>query len=257
LFNLIINNLISNIIFYILKFVKYILFLILYIFYLILLLIFCLCIITIIYNNLIYYLFYYYNNFDYNIILLYSSINPILFALTGSLLGDGHLRYTHKNKNGEPSGNAHFSFTQKSYDYIFYLYYTIYISIITPSPPRPSPNPNTGLPVQQYTFNSVTTPFFSELHNQWYYWSDIDNRFVKRLPSNIYELITPLGLALWIMDDGYWNNKVYLCTDNFTLDEVNKLIIILESKFALKTTINTKTRKNSKLFLVIELELAE
>jgi hypothetical protein len=38
---------------------------------------------------------------------------------------------------------------------------------------------------------------------------------------------------------------VYLCTNNFTLDEVNKLIIILESKFALKTTINTKTRKNS------------
>jgi LAGLIDADG DNA endonuclease family len=70
-----------------------------------------------------------------------------------------------------------------------------------------------------------------------------DNRFIKGLPSNIYELLTPLGLALWIMDDGYWNNTVYLCTDNFTLDEVNKLIIILESKFALKTTINTKTRK--------------
>jgi hypothetical protein len=38
---------------------------------------------------------------------------------------------------------------------------------------------------------------------------------------------------------------VFLCTDNFTLEEVNKLIIILESKFALKATINTKTRENS------------
>ncbi len=230
----------NNIIINILQIIKYNLLYILYILCIILILIFCLWIFTVDYNLLIN-KFHNFNNFN----LSQSSINPILFSLTGSLLGDGHLRYSHKDKNGKPSGNAQFCFTQKSYDYIFYLYYTIYISIVTPSPPRPWPNPNTGLPIQQYTFNSRSTPFFSELYSQWYYWSEIESRFVKKLPSNIYELLNPLGLALWIMDDGYWNNTVFLCTDNFTLEEVNKLIIILESKFALKATINTKTRENS------------
>jgi hypothetical protein len=55
-------------------------------------------------------------------------INPILFPLTGTLLGDGHLRYTHKDKNDPsiPKGNAHFSMTLKNYEYIFYLYYNVY-----------------------------------------------------------------------------------------------------------------------------------
>jgi hypothetical protein len=53
------------------------------------------------------------------------------------MLGDGHLRYTHKNRDGKPSGNAHFAFTLKNYDYIAYLYYNIYSNIVTPSLPRP------------------------------------------------------------------------------------------------------------------------
>jgi hypothetical protein len=66
------------------------------------------------------------------------------------------------------------------------------------------------------------------------------------LPGIIEELLTPLGLALWIMGDGYWNNGVILCNDNFRLAEVQTLIKVLDSKFSLKVTINNVTRKNSK-----------
>jgi len=38
-------------------------------------------------------------NFD----VLYSSINPLIYAITGNMLGDGHLRYTHKDKDGKPT----------------------------------------------------------------------------------------------------------------------------------------------------------
>lgn len=188
-------------------------------------------------------------NTELEFIILQSVINPLLFPLTGTLLGDGHLRYTHKDKN-DPSitkGNAHFSMTLKNYEYICFLYYNIYRSIMSPTPPRPWPNPETGKPVQQYTINSLTNSFFSELHSQWYSWCSIENKFIKVLPEGIYELLTPMGLALWIQDDGYYHNGgVRISSDNFTLQEVVKLSIILETKFSLKVTINNKFRANSK-----------
>ena len=56
----------------------------------------------------------------------------------------------------------------------------------------------------------------------------------KRIPLNIGDELTHKGLAHWIMDDGYWENDsstVFLCTDNFTLDEISLLIKILTKNF--------------------------
>lgn len=67
---------------------------------------------------------------------------------------------------------------------------------------------------------------------------------MKILPLNIGDLLNPLALALWIQDDGYWNNAVILCTDNFTYSEVLILGHVLESNFSLLNTINIKTRSD-------------
>ena len=77
------------------------------------------------------------------------------------MLGDGHLRFAHGAKGGIPTGNALFAMTLKNLEYISYLYFVVYPSIMTPSLPRAWPNPKTGLPVQQYTINSRSTPFFT------------------------------------------------------------------------------------------------
>jgi hypothetical protein len=42
-------------------------------------------------------------------------------ALVGEMLGDGHLRFTHKDKEGNASGNVHFAMTLKLYEYTMYL----------------------------------------------------------------------------------------------------------------------------------------
>jgi hypothetical protein len=42
-------------------------------------------------------------------------------ALFGDLLGDGHLRCTHKDKDGNYTGNCHYAMTLKIYNYSFYL----------------------------------------------------------------------------------------------------------------------------------------
>jgi hypothetical protein len=176
-------------------------------------------------------------------IMFLNNIDPIIFAITGSLLGAGHLRFTHKDQKGKPSGNALLCFTFKSYDYTKYLWGTIYNSIVTSTSPRPWPNPSTGKPIQQYAFNTRSLPILTELHNNWYVWSIELDKFIKVLPLNINEVLTPIGLAIWIMDDGYLNKGVILCTDNFTNEEVKRLIEVLELNFNLKSTIQNRHNK--------------
>ncbi len=50
-------------------------------------------------------------------------------------------------------------------------------------------------------------------------------------------MLTPLSLGYWIADDGSWNKPgkyTVLCTDSFTLEEVELLIEVLNKKFHLK-----------------------
>jgi NADH-ubiquinone oxidoreductase chain 5 len=42
-------------------------------------------------------------------------INPILYPLTGNMLGDGHLGFAHGAKGGFPTGNAMFAMTLKNF----------------------------------------------------------------------------------------------------------------------------------------------
>jgi hypothetical protein len=55
-------------------------------------------------------------------------------------------------------------------------------------------------------------------------------------------VLTPRALAYWYMDDGAlkWrgkSNAVRLCTDSFTIDDINLLKKVLETKFSLKVSL--------------------
>lgn len=61
-----------------------------------------------------------------------------------------------------------------------------------------------------------------------------NKKFTKIVPLNIAELLTPIGLAHWLMGDGYWDKSsktISICTDNFTLIEVKLLISVLKENF--------------------------
>ena len=69
----------------------------------------------------------------------------------------------------------------------------------------------------------------------------------KIINEKIFNFFSPLSLAIWIMDDGYWlhySNTVYLCCreaeECFTEAEVNLLIRVLFDNFGL---IATKSRR--------------
>ena len=178
--------------------------------------------------------------------------DKLIEALVGELLGDGHLRFNKKGLDGKPkpNTNAQLAMTLKSKEYTYYLWQTIYHSICTTTQPHPWPNPKTGRSITQYHFSSRALSSLSLIHDKWYIWSDQKHKFIKIVPSDIYDSLTAIGLAHWIMGDGYWDNTsktVFICTDNFTYIEVMNLIKVLEQKFRLKSTVSRRTKANKDL----------
>jgi LAGLIDADG DNA endonuclease family len=93
-------------------------------------------------------------------------------------------------------------------------------------------------------FLTYTLPCFNDLYLLFY------PAGKKIIPANIAELLTPLGLAHLIADDGSWNKKgryVVLCTDSFTLADVQHLASVLNDKWDLKCYVN----KNGKYHRII------
>lgn len=121
----------------------------------------------------------------------------VMDPLVGNLLGDGSLQINKKGPDGKPkpTANANFSITLKNKEYIYHLWQNIYSTICTNTVPTPYPNPKKGLPVTQFKFKSRALPSLTLLHSQWYIWSDTKKGFIKRVPLNIGELLTPIGLA--------------------------------------------------------------
>ena len=72
----------------------------------------------------------------------------------------------------------------------------------------------------------------TELHTLFY-----PNK-TKIIPNNIYDLLTPVALAHWIIGDGSARSTgLVLCTDSYTIQEVVKLTNVLKIKYHLECTI--------------------
>ena len=95
------------------------------------------------------------------------------------------------------------------------------------------------------TANTRQFPIFNYYHSLFY-----NSEGKKIVPSNIGDLLSPRGLAYRLIDDGYCDRyTIYLCTDSFTIEEVELLIKVLYSNFGLvatlqkRDTIARKTRR--------------
>lgn len=165
--------------------------------------------------------------------------NRVWEVVTGELLGDGHISCDPINK---PliNGRLEFTFAATILHYVNYLKFNVLAPICTTSNPTPWPNTVKGQQPIQYWFSTKRMTVITNLHSLWY--KEIDGRYIKVLPFNIKEFLTPVALAHWIMGDGYFTNgSTKLCTDNFTKQEVLILIEILSQNFDIKATINKRT----------------
>jgi hypothetical protein len=170
----------------------------------------------------------------------------ILDPLIGNLLGDGHLRYSNRSAKDKTivTGNVNYAMTLKSREYTYHLWDKIYRPICTKTMPNPWPNNDTP---SQYHFKTRSLIALTLLHQEWYIKTPDTNKYKKIIPLKIENYLTNIGLAYWIMDDGYFDNTsktIIICTDDFTYTEILLLIKVLQGNFNLLATPIKRTRPN-------------
>lgn len=63
-----------------------------------------------------------------------------------------------------------------------------------------------------YQFTTRSIPEWNDLHALWYVGK------TKVVPCNIFDILSPVSLAYWHMDDGGWTKGgIHLSTNSFTL----------------------------------------
>ena len=142
------------------------------------------------------------------------------------MLGDGHLQCRH--------GNSRFMYGQSSLREHHLNYFCHILDLFKPFlskefkiKSRSFVDKRTKNTYSSVLFATLTLPCFSYYRNLFY---NAENK--KIVPLNINQLLTPRGLAYWIMDDGSLQNKgLHLSTYNFTYEEVILLKNTLENLF--------------------------
>ena len=154
----------------------------------------------------------------------------IVSIIYGSLLGDGHAE-----RRG--NGNTRICFKQcgRNAEYLRHLHTKFAgAGICNPSMPIiRSAITQLGTVQETIRFNTYTYSSFNSIWEQFY---TIDRKRI--VPINIESFLTPLALAIWIMDDGYWaTSGLVLSTHIFRLEDTTRLAKALDNLYGLKTTV--------------------
>jgi ubiquinol-cytochrome c reductase cytochrome b subunit len=145
----------------------------------------------------------------------------VISLLVGGILGDATVE---RNLNG----GVRFLFKQSILHttYLHFLFSFLYARGYC----------NNSLPVLKEHIGSSNLTFytFSFTSLLWLYKAFYTSNGIKMIPSNISELLTPLALAVWIIDDGGLHKTgLGIVTHSFTELEVNLLIKVLSEKYNL------------------------
>lgn len=164
----------------------------------------------------------------------------VISVIVGSLLGDGHAERLQ-------NGGVRMRFRQQAKHkvYIFWLHSFLYErGYCTKNLPILFEQKYGDKTYQAYRFGTLGFSSFMCIYKLFY-----TNKKVKVIPKNISELLTPLALAIWVMDDGTWKNPgVRIATNCFTKEDVELLSLALDSKFNLKSSLH-KNNNNYQLYI--------
>lgn len=146
----------------------------------------------------------------------------------GTLLGDACLE-----KNGE-NIRLRVDHYSKHRKYIFWLAQELVPFSLKPRAINQRDRRN-GKVYSRWHFSTRSLPILNEFQKLFY----AGKR--KIVPVNLLELITPLSLAIWYMDDGFRRKDskgFYLCTSSYTQEEHKVLQEVLYKRFMLLTKIH-------------------
>ena len=137
---------------------------------------------------------------------------------------------------GKRAKNGRFNFTQsvKSEDYLHSLF-NIFSPYCSSSPKLIKYfDKRTQKEYSSLYFRTKSLKMFTDYHKFFY----IEGR--KVVPLNIFDLLSPIGLAHLIQQDGSFHKVskgVTICTDSFIKKEVELICFVLTEKFNLRCTI--------------------
>jgi hypothetical protein len=162
--------------------------------------------------------------------------------ILGSILGDGHIRRRGSNKNYP---QLMFAQSVKHEEYFYWfkdrMKNWIY-DIEKPIKIRTNNNSQYKSPALSLNLSTICHPVFSEFHDGFY------KEGVKIVNFDLIEkYFSDITLAIWHMDDGgiTGNQKrIRLCTNGFTLQEVDGLSNFLFKKYGFKTWVTNAKTKN-------------
>lgn len=99
-------------------------------------------------------------------------------------------------------------------------------------------NKKTGKYYETTRFKTGMMPIFVYYHDMFYYYDEVAQKYIKRVPLNIDSLMTPVVLANLIMGDGNLKRgeeMIRIYTNSFTKLEVEKLAFAITSKLNIRT----------------------
>lgn len=180
----------------------------------------------------------------------------IISIIYGTLLGDGHAE---KRSNGKATRICFYQESSHD-DYLLYLHSLIAnLGYCNTTIPKISTRLNKNGKIRKVIrFYTWSYDLFNSIHSKWY----IPNphpikgksNFIKIIPKDIELYLTPLALAIWIMDDGAKVGKgLKLSTNNFTYDELLLLTNVLKYKYNLTCSIqSTGTKFQYHIYICVE-----
>lgn len=156
----------------------------------------------------------------------------IISVIFGSLLGDAH------GEKRSENGGTRISFYQESTHVSYLLWLHKFLSI------RGYCNNNlplittrlgkNGVVRKVLRFHTWTYLSFNWIHKLFY------KNNIKIVPNSIADYLTPLALAIWIMDDGTKVSKgLKLCTNSFSYSDCVLLVKTLNDNFSLKSSVQS------------------
>lgn len=161
----------------------------------------------------------------------------ILSIFCGSLLGDAHAEL-------RPAGNGtRIGFYQEALysEYLLWLHNLISnLGYCNPVVPKIQTRLSTnGVLRYVIRFHTYTYTSLNIFYHDWYV------NGVKHVPQNIAEYLTPLALAIWIMDDGARiRYGLKLCTNSFTFADCIRLTVVLHNLYNIKSSVQSAGVQN-------------
>jgi len=165
-----------------------------------------------------------------------------LQLILGSLLGDARLECRSKSIRTKHTARLRIHQSNKQKDYVFWKYENLKDLVLKgPRFTKVGHDSKRNKDHYSWYFHTQSNEALGLIHKLFYQ----DN--IKVVPGDLIEMLDPLGIAVWYMDDGSNNSSnITLNTHGFSNEEQEMIRDFFLDKFAIRTTL-VKDRNKFKI----------